>query len=135
MRSKRKYWENMASTEGKKKHSFLKSLGFAVNGISASMQERNIRIHYFFAVLSIVTGIITSVSATEWLFICTCIGGMIALEMVNTAIEKVVDLITQDYHELAKKAKDISAGAVLVFALYSVVVGVIIFVPKIILLF
>ena len=60
------------------------------------------------------------------------IGGMLSLELMNTAIERAVDLITKDYHPLAKAAKDAAAGAVFVYALLSVIIGLIIFIPKII---
>ena len=63
------------------------------------------------------------------------IGAVIALELINTAIEAVVDLVTEEYHPLAKVAKDTSAAAVFVFAIIAIIVGIIIFLPKIIGLF
>jgi undecaprenol kinase len=60
------------------------------------------------------------------------IGGMLSLELMNTAVERVVDLATKDYHPLAKQAKDIAAGAVFIYAALSVIIGAIIFLPKII---
>ena len=59
---------------------------------------------------------------------------VLALEMINTSIERCVDLVTQDYKELAKIAKDVSAGAVLVVSIFSIIIGIVIFLPKIILL-
>lgn len=66
----------------------------------------------------------------EWSIVVLLIGGMLALEMMNAAIERVVDLVTLENHPLAKHAKDLAAGAVLVYAISSVVIGLIIFVPK-----
>lgn len=66
----------------------------------------------------------------EWIFILLCIGGVITLELINSSIENVVDLVTEETHPLAKKAKDMAAAAVFFFALVSVVIGCIIFIPK-----
>ncbi len=73
----------------------------------------------------------THLSAIEWMFISFAICGVLALELVNTAIERVVDLVTKDIHPLAKQAKDVAAGAVLLYAILSVIIGCIIFLPKI----
>ncbi|MGM9927623.1 MAG: diacylglycerol kinase family protein [Bacillus sp. (in: firmicutes)] len=121
----------MACREDKDKSPIKNSFRYAFKGIHTSIRERNIKIHYTISVLVIMAGFFFSVSRIEWLFILTCIGGMIALEMVNTAIENVVDLVTKDFHPLAKEAKDIAAGAVLMYSIYSVMVGMIIFFPKI----
>jgi len=64
------------------------------------------------------------------MFISFAICGVLALELVNTAVERVVDLVTKEFHPLAKQAKDIAAGAVLLYAILSVVIGCIIFLPK-----
>ena len=78
---------------------------------------------------------ILHVSMVEWCILLLTISLVLVLEMVNTAIERAVDLVTKDYYELAKIAKDVAAGAVLVASMFSVVLGVLIFLPKIILLF
>ena len=81
--------------------------------------------------LVIVFGIIFNISKTEW-FVCILLfGGVIALEIMNTAIETTVDLITMEKNSKAKLAKDASAGAVLVMAIISVIIGLMIFMPKI----
>ena len=83
-------------------------------------------------VLVIVAGFLFNISLVEWLSIVICIGLVIGMELLNTSIEHTVDLACQkEYHQLAKKAKDASAGAVLVVATMSVVIGMIIFIPKI----
>ena len=75
------------------------------------------------------------IDATSWLAVIACIGMMFALETLNTAIEAVVDLASPGYHELARKAKDCAAGAALAGAIASLVVGVIVFAPRLLALF
>lgn len=114
------------------KDPFYKSLGYAISGIIQCIQkERNIKIHLVFMFLVIICGFLFRLSITEWLVCILLFGLVISLELVNTAIEAVVDLCTQEYHPLAKIAKDTAAGAVLISAIASVVIGLIIFVPKI----
>ncbi|WP_050615813.1 diacylglycerol kinase family protein [Bacillus testis] len=120
----------MAYPGSDKHHSFAKSVGFALAGIKWSFRERNMKIHYFMAVAIVMAGCFFSLTKVEWLFILSCVGGVIALEMLNTAIEAVVDLVTDEFHELARIAKDTAAGAVLVYSIYSLIVGIIIFFPK-----
>ena len=114
------------------KDPFYKSLGYAISGIIQCIQkERNMKIHLVFMFLVIICGFLFRLSITEWLVCILLFGLVISLELVNTAIEAVVDLCTQEYHPLAKIAKDTAAGAVLISAIASVVIGLIIFVPKI----
>ena len=114
------------------KDPFYKSFGYAISGIIQCIQkERNIKIHLVFMFLVIICGFLFRLSITEWLVCILLFGLVISLELVNTAIEAVVDLCTQEYHPLAKIAKDTAAGAVLISAIASVVIGLIIFVPKI----
>lgn len=110
----------------------LKSFSYAIFGIRAAVtQERNMRIHIICSMIVIGCSILFSLSRTEWMFVILAIGGMISLEMVNSALERLVDLITEDFHPLAKQAKDMAAGAVFVYALMSVLIGLIIFLPHI----
>lgn len=78
---------------------------------------------------------IFKLSLTEWLVVVFTIGAVISLELVNTAIEAVVDLVTEEYHPLAKVAKDTAAASVFIIAIVAAIVGIIIFLPKIINLF
>nr|WP_232713486.1 diacylglycerol kinase family protein [Bacillus xiapuensis] len=117
------------------KHTFrlkrlITSHRHALNGIRFAFQEPNFRFHTAAAIAVITAGALLSLTATEWLIIFILVFGMLVLEMVNTAIEKTVDLVTEDFHPLAKQAKDLAAGAVLVFAILSAVTGSIIFLPK-----
>ena len=117
--------------QGKSK--FFESVGHALNGIQyTTSHEKNFRIEIFFAIAVTITSFVLKVSLIEWAILVLVIGNVLALEMVNTAIERSVDLVTKDYKELAKIAKDVSAGAVLTMSMFSVVIGIIIFLPKII---
>lgn len=88
------------------------------------------RIHFLSAVLVVIAGFATGLSYSEWLIITIMIALVIGAEMINTAIECTVNLASPELHPLAKKAKDVAAGAVLVFAIASVIIGLLIFLPK-----
>jgi undecaprenol kinase len=123
---------NMDLKDNKRTYTYSETFKFALEGIRVSiLNEKNIRFHLLFSVIVIVLGIIFNLTQTEWLFILIAIAGMIVVEMINTAIERVVDLVTDQYHPLAGQAKDIAAGAVLIYAILSVIIGMIIFIPKI----
>lgn len=108
----------------------FKSFSYAINGIlTAVKHERNMRIHLTIAAIVIFASFYFSISKFEWLIILSVIGGVISLELVNSAIERVVDLVTLEHHPLAKLAKDMAAGAVFVAAIFAVVMGSIIFLP------
>ena len=110
---------------------FFKAFDFAWSGILYGVKaERNLKFHLIAAIVVLLAGLSTGLSVIEWSIIVLLIGGMLALEMMNAAIERVVDLVTLENHPLAKHAKDLAAGAVLVYAISSVVIGFIIFVPK-----
>jgi len=109
----------------------IQSFGYAIRGIREVFgSEANMKIHIVITVLVIISGILFSISLTEWIFCLLCIGLVVGAEMINTAIENVVDLASPELHPLAGKAKDIAAGAVLICAVISVIVGLIIFLPK-----
>lgn len=108
----------------------LASFSYAISGIIIALRsEKNMRFHFFFSIIVILVSYYFSITKTEWLFILVAICGMFALELVNTAIERVVDLVTAEYHPLAKQAKDLAAGAVFVYAILSVGIGMVIFLP------
>jgi undecaprenol kinase len=118
--------------DSRRKHPLASSFKFGFEGIAtAAARERNVQIHVAISVIVTISGFFFSINKYEWIAIILCIGGMISLEMMNTAIERTVDMYTEDFHPLAKQAKDIAAGAVLVFAIASVIIGLIIFLPKI----
>lgn len=116
---------------GRRRWGIVRSFAFAIEGIIHSLKyERNIKIHLAAAIVVIILGVLYNISRFEWLFIILAIGGMISFELMNTAIERVVNLVTLDRHPLAKQAKDVAAGAVLIYAVMSVMIGCIIFLPK-----
>lgn len=110
---------------------FLKSFQFAAAGVwAAAKSEQNIRFHFLAAAVVLAAGVFSGLTYIEWLIIILLIGGMIAFEMMNSAMERIVDLASPDLHPLAKLAKDMAAGAVLVFAAASAIIGLLIFIPK-----
>lgn len=114
-----------------KKDPLKKSFGYAFEGIATCIKkERNMKIHCVFAVLVVLAGMILGLSVTEWCICLILFGLVMALELVNTSIEAVVDLVTEERKPLAKIAKDTAAGAVLIAAIMAAIVGCIIFVPK-----
>lgn len=108
----------------------LASIGYAMNGLMRVMKfEHNARIHMVAAILAIVMGIIFRISTIEWTLIVLCIGLVFTAEIMNTAVEKLVDLVSPQKNEQAKVIKDLSAASVLFIALISLVAGLIIFLP------
>ena len=115
------------------KNPLYKSFGYAFEGIFAGiLGERNMKIHCFAAVCVVVAGVLFHISVTEWCICLVLFGLILSLELVNTAIEAVVDLVTEDKKPLAKLAKDTAAGAVLIAAVMAAMAGLLIFVPKLI---
>ena len=111
----------------------FKSFGFAINGIKQCfITEQNFRIHTVAAIVAIILAVAFNIAGLEWIAILFCIALVISMEMLNTAIEKLCDVVHKEAHPVIKKVKDISAGAVLVSAIFSLVTGLIIFMPKII---
>ena len=110
----------------------LLSFKYAFFGfLQAFKTEQNLRIHCVSAILVIALSIRLHISKMEWFIVLLLIGGMFALELMNTAIERTVDLVTKDYHPLAKQAKDIAAASVLIYSIISAIIGMMIFLPKI----
>ena len=112
-----------------KKNPLGKSFGYAFEGIWTGIRkERNMRIHCLAVILVTAAGTFFGLTAMEWC-ICLLLGMVISLELVNTAVEAVVDLVTEEKKPLAKIAKDTAAGAVLFTAVMAVIIGCIIFIP------
>lgn len=112
-------------------HPFFKSFQYAFKGIlHGLLTERNLRFHALAIIVVTIAGVLTGLTAAEWSIILILFGGMTALELINTAIERTVDLITKEIHPLAGQAKDLASGAVLIFAIFSALIGLIIFLPK-----
>lgn len=110
----------------------LKSFKFAFNGIRLLItREHNAWIHCFAAICVIIAGFAFDISTTEWIAVTFAIGTVLAAEAVNSSIEAIADLVSPEYNEAIKRTKDLAAGAVLIFAISAAIVGLIIFVPKI----
>lgn len=118
----------MTSQERRRANFFIR-VRQAISGIGTAFRhERNLKIHTVFAIIVIIAAWGLRVSRQDWILLLFLIAAVICLELVNTAVERAVDLITQDEHPLAKQAKDIAAGAVLVMAIASAIIGCIIFI-------
>ena len=110
----------------------IKSFSYAFNGFKVLFQEEhNARIHLVAMIAVVFAGFFFHISPVEWMIILICIGSVFALEIVNSAVENLADLVTQEKNEFVKKAKDLAAAAVLASAIISVIIALIIFVPKI----
>jgi len=106
------------------------SVKHALDGVIYTFRTQpNFQVHLIFAILAITAGIYFQVSTAELAVILFIIGLVIVAEMINTSIESVVDLATDQFHEKAKIAKDVSAGTVLITAVVAVLVGIVIFLP------
>ncbi|MBA3925236.1 diacylglycerol kinase family protein [Listeria sp. FSL L7-1582] len=110
---------------------FRKSFIHAVTGVkTAILEERHMRVHITAGMIVIICGVFFKVTKIEWLFLIFSIFNVLTFEMINTAIERAVDVATEDFHPYAKKAKDVAAGAVLLASICSAVIGLFIFIPK-----
>lgn len=111
----------------------LSSFRYAFHGIVQAVQtQHNMWIHIFAATVVIVAGILFNIGFTEWLFVILAIGFVLSAELFNSAIETLVDLVSPEENKNAGLIKDIAAGAVLIAAIAAAVIGIMIFVPRII---
>ena len=109
---------------------FIKSFDFAFQGVLQYFsKQRNAMIQTIVGLTAIALGFIVSISSYQWLLVLFCIGLVISLEMINSAIEVFCDMVTTDFHPQIKIIKDVAAGAVLVASIASLVIGLIIFIP------
>ena len=130
---------NMASREKNKKFSvkrFLNSFRFSWDGLKyAYKYEQSMTIHLVCTIFVIILGIWLKISALEWAICILGLGIIMAIELLNTAVEAVVDLASPEIHPLAKIAKDTASASVGIFSFITILVDCFIFIPKIILLF
>jgi len=111
----------------------LKSFTYAFNGFKILLkEEHNSRIHGIALLISVILGFVLKISTPEWIGIILSIGLVISLELLNSAIENLADYGTTEYNELVKKTKDLAAASVLWSALIALVIGGVVFIPKII---
>jgi diacylglycerol kinase len=116
-----------------RKRSLKKSFSFAFDGIKQALQnEPNFRIHIFLAILTVALAYYLNFSINEWLILMFTIAFVIVAELINTAIESLVDIVSPDIRKEAKLAKDVLAASVLIAAILAIVIGMILFLPKLI---
>jgi len=120
---------------GKRKHFSLvqrfKSFEFAFKGLKIMYrQEHNFRVHVFAAVLVVLFGIFFDISSLEWILITIVIGFVLVSEIFNSAVERIANFVSPEHHEMIGTIKDLCASMVLVAAVVSIIVGLIIFIPK-----
>lgn len=114
---------------------FIRGFGYAFKGLwYTAKTQLNFRVHLVCTVIALMLGYGLNISASEWLWIIICIGLVLLTELLNTALELLCDVISPEYNEKIGHVKDISAGAVLVTAVTALVIGAVIFLPKLLLL-
>lgn len=117
------------------KHSFIKSFGYAFEGIKTAFREEwNFKIHIVIAIVAIFLGFYLKINSTEWFGVIFSIFFVLIMELINTAIETVVNISSPGISKKAKIAKDVSAAAVLLGAIFATFVGVMVFLPKLLLI-
>jgi diacylglycerol kinase len=110
----------------------IKSTNHAWRGIGIFLKTtHNLWVHIFFGILAIYLGLLLQISNIEWILIILAIGLVLIAEAFNTAIEIDIDLTSPDFHPYAKDTKDVSAGAVLIAVVFAGIIGLFIFLPKI----
>lgn len=113
----------------------LRSFGFAFKGLRyATLTQPNFRIHLTLAFIAVVLGALLQISLGEWQWIMLSITIVLVTELINTGIETLTDLVSPGYHEKAGHVKDVCAAAVVIAASFALITGIVIFLPKLILL-
>lgn len=113
----------------------IRSFGFAFKGLGyAAKTQPNFRFHLVAGTVAVILGCLFQISTAEWLWLMVSIAIVLITELLNTSLETLTDLVSPTYNEKAGHVKDVAAGAVVVAALFALVTGIIIFLPKIILL-
>ena len=108
------------------------SFKYAINGIkTATKKEPNFRTHLIVALATLITAYIVGFTTPEWLLLAFTISLVFILELINTALESIVDLVSPEISPKARIAKDVSAAAVLLSAILAVIVGAVLFTPKV----
>ncbi len=125
---------NMESKD--KKRTFLDSVKNCLDGIGYTVaHENNFKREIILGIVAVILSAILKISILEWVIVILLINFVLVCELVNTALEKTVDLYTKEYNETAKVVKDVAGASVLVMCIFSAIIGMIIFIPKILDLF
>ncbi len=110
---------------------FLNSFKYSLQGLVHTIrEEQSILVMLIATIIAIILGVAINISPIEWIFVFLSIGLVLAVELLNTAIEATVDLVTLDIHPLAKIAKDAGSAAVFVCSVMAFVIGCFIFIPR-----
>lgn len=111
------------------------SFQHALDGIIVAFKTQpNFKIHLSLSIIAVIIGFLLKIPLQSWAIMVFVIATGLAIELINTAIEFTVDLLTQEYQLLAKFAKDTSAGAMLIYAVFSIIIACLIFLPQILVL-
>ena len=114
----------------------MRRFKYAYDGFTAILKkDQNFLFHILASIIVIILGIVLNIDRIDWILIIVAIGLVLSFEAINTSIEFVVDLITTDYHEYAKYAKDIAAFSVVIVSIVSICIGLIVFIPYILEIF
>ncbi len=112
-------------------HSLYKSFKYAFNGLKiAIIKGRNFRIQAIVGLFAIILAIIFKITTFEWLSLILIIASVLILELLNTAIEEIVNIVSPEIQERARIAKDVSAGAVLIASIAAIFIGIFLFLPN-----
>ena len=112
------------------------SFKYAIRGIARVLKaEKSFRMQLLLGTLTVIVGFLFRISPTEWLFVILMICIILCLEMINTAFELIIDLVTEEYKIIVEHIKDIAAGAVLIASFTALIIGLVIFIPYFIALF
>lgn len=123
----------MNSISKGKKRTFIDSVKNCLEGISYTINhENNFKREIVLGILAVILSAILKISLLEWVIVILLINFVLVCELINTALEKTVDLYTSEYNKTAKIVKDVAGASVLVMCIFSAIVGMIIFLPKII---
>jgi diacylglycerol kinase len=109
----------------------LRSFRHAIRGLGFLMEENNMRFHVLAAISALLLGFYVKLSSNEWMIVIIQIGLVFVAEAFNTAIEKLCDFVSIEHQPLIGKVKDLAAAAVLIISVIAVIVGIVIFLPKI----
>ena len=112
------------------KSTFLRSFGYAFEGVKVALKGRNFKIIVSLGILAAVGAFFLKFSASEWVLLVLTIDIVITSELLNTSIEAVVDLVSPEIRDKAKIAKDVSVAAVLISSIFAVFMGALLFLPK-----
>ncbi len=111
----------------------LKSFKYATRGLKHTLLfHQNLRVHLLLAGVAMLAGALLKISFVEWVAILVAIFLVLMAEMINTALEEIINLVKEDHNEKARIAKDVSAGMVLLAAIFAVMIGLIVFIPHLV---